>query len=91
MKNNDELVNDEYDIANVFIDNFRSIAQQLDQQIPHTNYTSRMNQNVKSLYLHPVTTGEASNVISELKNCKLSSDEIATFLLTKLNVYYAHH
>ena len=83
IKNNDELVNDEYDIANVFNDHFCSIAQQLDQQIPHTSYTSRVNNNLTSLYLHPVTTGEVSNIISELKNSKSSSDGISTYLLKK--------
>ena len=48
-KNNDELVNDEYDTANVFNDHFCSIAQQLDKQIPHTSYNSRVNNNLTLL------------------------------------------
>ena len=92
INSNDKLVSDEFEIANILNDHFCSIAHNLDQQIPYTNYISSVNENLTSLHLEPVTPDEVSSIIMGLKNSRSNSNGISTYLLKKkLNIYYARH
>ena len=61
---------------------FDSSVRLQDQQILHTIYISSVNQNLTP-YFQPVTSGDVSNIMTELKNSRSGSNGTSTYLLKK--------
>ena len=88
--NNVEYTDDQ-NIAEIFNEHFYSVAVVLEQNLGHCsqdplNYLS--NRTVPSFFLTPVTPGECSNLIKQLKNTKQSKDFIPVKMLISYHSFF---
>ena len=82
-----DLLTETVDIVNKFADFFSTIGQNLDSQLPTTDYSplSHINRNPNSFYICPATIAETSKIISNLKAVKTDKNHMPTTIFKSLN------
>ena len=88
IKHRGVMVDQDYDIAEIFNSYFASVGSNKCSQIGHTNHDPlkyMKNPNINSIYLSPTDPGEIAEILKKLKN-KLSEgeDQISMSLIKQL-------
>ena len=84
---NNNVIVDNNCIAEHFNNYFSSIAQTLDERIPHTNVSAfrQVSENMQSsLFFSPTTPGEISLIIKQMKNSSNNINQIPTRILKQI-------
>ena len=79
IDNSGTIIDNDQDVANAFNDHFCSIANNLEENLPHNNLapTSFINSNISNLFsLSPITEEECEILIAKLKPTKTNLNHI---------------